>query len=407
MWIVSFLVHYLDKRIVRQHQQSDVDAQFADGDEQVKLSLSSALKHINAYTSSEQGASANVQKCCGAGVFAVSVVAALTFFYFLSPHALADDGSKVTIPAGASAPSQVFATASVSPHSGSAIMSLPGQFSVGDGGDAKYNIPIQVAPGTGGMVPALSLAYSSSNGDGIVGWQWTLTGLPSITHCARTVAQDSVHGGVNYDSNDRFCLAGQRLIVTSGTYGANLSEYRTELETFQKIVAHGTAGNGPQWFEIHLPSGTILQLGNTTDSRILAKGKTTVATWTVNKVTDTKGNYLTVTYTNDTTNGQFYPTRIDYTGNAGASLATYNSVQFSYNTARPDTTPQYQAGSLIKRKVLLTDIKSYQGANVVFDYKLTYRLGTTLKRSRLTSVQLCDGGTNCLAPTAFGWQGGA
>ena len=253
------------------------------------------------------------------------------------------------------------------------------------------------------MVPALSLNYTSSSGDGIVGLGWTLSGLPVITRCARTVAQDSVHGGMNYDANDRFCIQGQRLIVISGTYGADGAQYRTEIEGFSEIISHGTAGNGPSWFELHLRTGTVLQLGDTTDSRILAVGKTTARVWAVNQVTDTKGNYFKVTYTNDTTNGQFYPTRIDYTGNSG--LATYNSVRFTYNTSRPDVTPTYQAGSLIQTKVLLTNIKTYNSNTVVNNYELGYELGTTLHRSRLTSVTICDSGSHCLAPTTFGWQG--
>ena len=282
-------------------------------------------------------------------------------------------------------------------------MMVPGQFSVSPTGDGTYSIPISVPPGTAGMVPALSLNYTSSSGDGIVGLGWTLAGLPVITRCPRTVAQDTVHGGVNYDANDRFCIQGQRLIVISGTYGADGAQYRTEIEGFSEIISHGTAGTGPSWFELHLKTGPVLQFGDTTDSRILAVGKTTARVWAVNQVTDTKGNYFKVTYTNDTTNGQFYPTRIDYTGNSG--LATYNSVRFTYNTSRPDVTPTYQAGSLIQTKVLLTNIKTYNSNTVVNNYELGYELGTALHRSRLTSVTLCDSGSHCLAPTTFGWQG--
>ena len=67
--------------------------------------------------------------------------------------------------------------------------------------------------------------------------------------------------------------------------------------------------------------------------------------WALDKVTDTKGNYFTVTYNNDSTNGQIYPARIDYTGNSSTGLSPYNSVQFSYST-RGDIVPMYQAGSL-------------------------------------------------------------
>src|SRR5262249_36268843 len=194
----------------------------------------------------------------------------------------------------------------------------------------------------------------------IVGMGWSLSGLPSIVRCPRTFAQDGVSGGVNFDSNDRFCMDGQRLMVVSGAYGADGAEYRTEIETFTRGISHGAAGNGPAWFEVHTKSGQILQFGNTTDSLVLAQGKPTARSWAVNKVSDTKGNYFTVTYTNDTTNGQAYPIEIDYTGNTAAGLSPYNKVQFVYAT-RPDITPAYQAGSLIKMTVRLTNVQTYAG----------------------------------------------
>ena len=285
-------------------------------------------------------------------------------------------------------------------------MIVPGQFNVSATGAATYTIPIAVPPGTAGMVPALSLDYSSQSGDGIVGLGWTLSGLPSIGRCARTYAQDNVHGSVNYDNNDRFCMEGQRLVAISGTYGADSTVYRTEIDGFSKIVSYGTAGNGPSYFKVWTKSGQIMEFGNTTNSKILAVGSSTARSWAVDKISDTKGNYLTVTYTNDTTNGQTYPSRIDYTGNAGAGLNTYNSVQFAYNTSRPDVTPTYQAGSLQQTTVLLTDVKTYQGSSLVYDYQLAYRLGSSTTHSRLTSVTLCDTNGSCLAPTTFTWQGG-
>jgi len=286
-----------------------------------------------------------------------------------------------------------------------AVMVVPGTSNVSGSGAFGYTIPITVPPGTAGAVPNLALSYSSQGGDGIVGLGWGVSGISTITHCPRTLAQDNLHGGVNYDTNDRFCLDGARLILISGTYGADGSVYRTEIDHFSKIVAHGAAGNAPSWFEVHTPAGLDLQYGNTTNSQILAVGKTTARAWGLNQVTDPKGNYYTVTYINDTTNGQFYPSRIDYTGNASASLATYNSVQFSYTT-RPDIIPTYQAGSLIQNTVLLTDIKTYNGSTLVLDYQLAYNLASSnASHNELKSVTLCDGSANCVAPTTFGWQG--
>jgi len=285
-------------------------------------------------------------------------------------------------------------------------MSVPGHLSVGQDGSAGYSIPIVVPQGTAGMAPSLSLSYSSRFGDGIVGYGWSLSGLPAITRCPRTMAEDGVHGGVEYNSNDRLCLNGQRLVAVSGTYGANGTQYSTEIESFEKVVSYGTAGNGPSYFEVWTKSGQIMEFGNTTDSKILAVGSSTARSWALDKVTDVKGNYYTVTYSNDTTNGQYYPTRIDYTGNSSAGLSTYNSVQFIYTASRADVTPTYQAGSLRQTTILLTDVKTYQGSNLVYDYQLRYRPGTSTTHSRLNSVTLCGGSGNCLAPTSFGWQGG-
>jgi RHS repeat-associated protein len=291
------------------------------------------------------------------------------------------------------------------------VMMVPGQFDVSAGGAATYSIPIAVPPGTAGTVPSLSLDYSSQSGDGIVGLGFSLSGLPSIGRCPRTLAQDSVHGSVNYDANDLFCLEGQRLVAITGTYGANGTEYRTEIEGFSKIISYGTAGTGPQWFKVWTKSGQIMEFGYTTDSRFLAQGITTARAWGVNKISDTKGNYLTLTYTNDTANGQAYPAHIDYTGNAGASLSPYNSVQFTYET-RPDIVPLYHAGSLLKTTVRLINVKTYTSTTVfnsstlVSDYRIAYNSdASSTKHSRVVSVTLCDATGNCLAPTTFTWQG--
>jgi RHS repeat-associated protein len=296
------------------------------------------------------------------------------------------------------------------------LMVIPGQFSVSSTGAATNSIPIMVPPGTSGVVPALSLAYSSQNGDGFVGLGWTLSGLSSITRCPRTLAQDSVHGSVNYNSNDRFCMDGQRLMLISGSYGADGSQYRTEIESFSKIIAHGSSGSGPAWFEVHTKAGQIMEFGNTSDSRALVIAvvsgtppANTVREWMVSRISDVVGNYMTITYSCAPTggsciSGEAYPTRIDYTGNASASVSPYNSVRFEYTT-RGDSVPVYQAGGVVRPTVVLTHIKTYQAANLVQDYQLAYRAGTSILRSHLTSVTQCDNASHCLPATTFGWQG--
>ncbi|NOT15446.1 MAG: hypothetical protein HOP21_07710, partial [Methylotenera sp.] len=240
-----------------------------------------------------------------------------------------------------------------------------GNFSVGSDGSANYSIPIQVPPGTAGMAPTLSLNYNSNGGNGILGMGWGLDGLSQISRCPRTIIQDGAVGGVNYVVNDKFCIDGQRLISTGGTYGGNATEYRTEQANFAKIISYtSTAANGPDSFKVWTKAGQVIEYGNSADSRIEAAAKTVIKTWGVNKISDTKGNYLTVTYTEDNPNGEAYIQRIDYTGNATSTpvLTPYANIQFTYET-RPDISTGYHAGSVIKQTKRITNIKTYAPAS--------------------------------------------
>ena len=95
----------------------------------------------------------------------------------------------------------------------------PGSLTVDETGGASYVIPIAVPPGTAGLEPSLSFVYGSRGGNGLLGMGWSLGGLSVIHRCPQTEAQDGTRGGVHYDTDDRFCLDGQRLIAISGTYG--------------------------------------------------------------------------------------------------------------------------------------------------------------------------------------------
>jgi hypothetical protein len=249
--------------------------------------------------------------------------------------------------------------------------STPGSFRVTESGAAEYRIPIRVPPGIAGMEPKLALVYNSQGGNGLLGVGWNLEGLSSIARCPRTLAQDGVRGGVNYDWNDRYCLDGQRLVAISGSYGADGTEYRTERESFSKVISYGVAGNGPAWFKVWTKSGQILEYGNSLDSRIEAQGKPTVRAWAVNKVFDTKGNYFTLTYTEDSGDGDYRPARIDYSGNTSAGSAAFQSIRFAYEP-RADMAPAYIAGSVLKVVKRLTSVTSYVGETPSRAYRLVY-----------------------------------
>jgi hypothetical protein len=294
-----------------------------------------------------------------------------------------------------------------------------GKFSVGSDGSANYSIPIVVPPGTAGMQPQLALNYNSNGGNGIVGMGWGIDGLSQISRCPTTLEQDGVINGVNYTNTDRFCLDGQRLIATTDTYntttkqyattsayGANGTEYRTESANFAKIISYGQAGTGPAYFKVWTKSGQIIEYGNTADSGIEAQGKPTIRTWGVNKISDTKGNYIAVTYTEDNANGEAYVSRVDYTGNASSTptVTPYANVQFIYET-RPDSSIGYQVGSLIKSTKRLVNIKTYINSVLVKDYRLSYEAldinsGAKSRINKLTECELIS----CKSSVSFGYQ---
>ena len=287
-------------------------------------------------------------------------------------------------------------------HSATVAGSTPGDFSVSSGGSANYRIPIQIPPGVAGMEPRLNLIYDSQSDNGSLGVGWSLSGLSSISRCAKARVADGESSSVNFVQTDRYCLNGQRLMLVSGTHGTAGAQYRTERESFSNITAYGSAGNGPAYFIEKTKAGLTIEYGNTTDSRIEAQGKTTPRAWAQNKVSDAKGNYLTASYTKDSTNGSYYANRIDYTGNATSSpvLSPSASVQISYQS-RPDSETAYQAGSMVKLNQRVSNIKTFNGATLVKDYQLSYDQSAHTNRSRLKTLTECDVSGNCLQPVSL------
>ncbi|MEL6133348.1 MAG: FG-GAP-like repeat-containing protein, partial [Bacteroidota bacterium] len=278
------------------------------------------------------------------------------------------------------------------------------EFRVNENGAAAYQVPIMISPGTRGVVPSLSFLYGSQQGDGHMGVGWALGGLSMITRAPATLAQDNIIDGIDFDGLDRFTLDGERLIHVTGVYGGNNTVYRTEQESYAKIVSYGTAGYGPQKFKVWTKDGLIREYGYTFDSRIEAQGRADAMLWRLNKVTDRQGNYYTITYGEINANTESYPTRIDYTGNANTGLVPYASVRFEYES-RTDQTAQYVNGSKVRVSKRLKSVKAYYGGLLMRMYNLTYSYVGTGGRSYLQSIQECGADGSCKEAIQFTWSG--
>lgn len=286
------------------------------------------------------------------------------------------------------------------------VGALKGSFSVGGDGAASYSVPIDLPKGTGGMEPKLSLAYSSNSGNGVVGLGFAISGLQMITRGRASFKKDGFAGVENF-TNDRFFLNGERLVCVAGTYGADGSEYRTEIDSFSRIRLSGNGSSGDSSWKVETKAGLILEFGTTADSRIKPAAAPAPMSWAVNKVSDTVGNYYVANYESDTTADtkellNHRLKEIKYTGNASAGVAPYSTISFSYET-RPDVSAPYTRGFKIRSSKRLKEIQVSTGGTLNHRYELGYQLSPQSQRSILHSVGKFSASGAAIPPTIIDW----
>lgn len=313
---------------------------------------------------------------------------------------------------------------------GTAAGHTPGKLNVSVDGAATYSIPLWIPAGRGGIAPSLSLQYRSSQSNGLVGVGWGLSGLSQIIRCGKSLAQDQTLAPIRFDDTDRFCLDGQRLVQVGA--GTGWTEYRTEVDSFSKIIAHQPDALGPTWFEVWGQDGRIMLYGTmpeTTRSRIEGRrlvveplgtanplqnnnyeGRGRLA-WSLSEVADRSGNRMVIYYafTEDAADGYAYeqwPVQIRYTfGLAGSALAdAQRSVMFSYGP-RTDTSFNFVSGFKLKttQRLLRVEMRG-PPSGLLRSYNLQYRNDSISSRSLLREIQECDGFDVCARPTVFTWE---
>jgi RHS repeat-associated protein len=354
--------------------------------------------------------------------------------------------------AAAHAQSHLLASTSSDPlvptdtSNGLAVGSTVGGGDVSFDGAARYRVPLWLPPGRAGIQPDLALTYNNRDGNGLLGVGWSLSGLPRITRCARTFAQDGgarAVGFVDGDQGDRFCLDGQRLVAVDGpngaasAYGADGTEYRLEHDQQMKIVSYGSDALGPTYFKVYLKDGRILTLGGGGSPNSWLQGKRahvglsgTVTSngpilkwqvnydqevrygWALSRMEDRAGNYLAARYSLAILPGLGYeqlPESIAYTASAHESLASATRrIEFSYED-RPDRSVKYASGLRFEQRKRLARVDmrwlpDAGSSRLLRSYRLHYRHDSLSKRSLLDQVQECDGADACLSATRFDWS---
>ena len=304
-------------------------------------------------------------------------------------------------------------------------------------GAATYRLPIEVPPGIKKIQPKLAFTYNSQDPNDIMGMGWQVSGLSKLERCGATYIQDGFKGGVNYDSDDRFCLDGQRLIGLNENSGEPYwkpdapNEYRTEKESWKKIVAlndnPSQSGvekcnpNEPCRFEVTLKDGTVLSYGNLSadySSQAVLKGRfltersdnAYTRVWALVGKKDRYGNDMTIQYGEH--ENRYYVEQINYAySNGGAK----SKVIFGYEN-RPDQFTRVQSKAYIETRLRLSSVatKLSDPAKrrdiLVKQYNITYRTSSYTNRSLVASIQECapkdmasTSADQCFPATEFAW----
>ncbi|MFF5176368.1 FG-GAP-like repeat-containing protein [Micromonospora sp. NPDC000089] len=286
---------------------------------------------------------------------------------------------------------------------------------MGDDGEARYEVSFDVVPGPGGFTPKVGLSYSSDTRDGLLGVGFGLTGLSRISRCAKTVAEDGVALGPQLTADDRFCLNGQKLVATSGAYGADGTEYRTQPDSHVRVKSFRPAGTpaevkGPTDFTVWTADGAVQRYG--IDGTVSRAPFYVNVAWAIARSEDRSGNVITYKYNQRTesyTNGgeiERWPTAILY---GHGDLAT-RMVQFDY-VNRPD--PRYgfmyggpREGLRLLSSVLIS-VKTGASWSRVRSYGMTYNNFGASAASKLASLTECGAvASACKRPTTFSWTSG-
>jgi RHS repeat-associated protein len=236
-------------------------------------------------------------------------------------------------------------------------------------GGATYTIPIYTPPGTNGLQPSVSISYNSQSGNGVAGHGWNIGGLSAITRSGKNFYHNNIVSPVSYTNEDNFLLDGSKINAVSGVNGANGTIYALETENFSKIISYGGSQNNPAWFQVTAKDGTVMEFGNTSDSKLLTNDGQNVMLWRLSRIKDINGNYIEFKYENGFRESRV--TEINYTGNINTGLLPYNKVKFNYST-RQDKTISYEAGSSFGNRHLLSDIVVIADNATVKTYQFNY-----------------------------------
>lgn len=255
----------------------------------------------------------------------ISRIAALSLTALLAAALVVEGLIAPTATANAAAPSAPFAGTSASfpePPQEDGTVNL-GDWGVAEKqGTASYNIPIDTAPGRGGMSPQVELRYSSGSplrGGVAVGWSLN---LPAVWR-DRSLGIDAGTEPATYQGT--LGSASGRLIAAAKG-DAKTTEYRVAFDdTFTRFFRRA-APAGQEWAASDVNGGT---------HRFAGGGARKSDYWPISESSDAHGNTIRYEWSirRYARFSEYLPSRIEYASNAGAHLSASARVDFTWDAA--------------------------------------------------------------------------
>ncbi|MCK4664661.1 MAG: hypothetical protein KAT68_17460 [Bacteroidales bacterium] len=295
-------------------------------------------------------------------------------------------------------------------NTGGKVGTIPGNLMVTSTGAAVYSIPIEIPPGLADLTPELKFVYNNQAGDGIMGDGWSISGLSKISRVPFTYYFNNFTNSVVLNDIDQLMIDGNYLIKTHN------NEYRTEQETFSKIVP--IENNIVNGFKVYKKNGLVYYYGHREDARYYLQNYNAPIAWYLARIEDLNKNYIEFYYINDRTEGSFYPDKILYTGNSKTGQDAFYEIKFIYNQNpldREDTPKKYFATSnknygifsRITRLLQSVKITHIPTGTTIKEYILYYDYKGFFSKKYLTSIYLYPDYNkkkgHYYNPTKFNW----
>ncbi|MFV5686546.1 RHS repeat-associated core domain-containing protein [Flavobacterium sp. GB2R13] len=275
-----------------------------------------------------------------------------------------------------------------------------GELQISSSGTATYNLPIAMPPSIKNVAPVINLTYSSGVRGGIAGQGWNINSISTISRMATRRDIDGFVDGVDFDSDDKLALDGQRLLLKTGTYLADGSTYETEYKSNTKIELKIENGGASTFFIVTSPDGSRTWYGSKGSGTY--QNATSTNAWFIVRFEDTNGNNIEYNYTNIVYNStnQLYINYITFSANQVVGIASQNKIVFNYRDAKRIERDYIKGAPVYATKIL--DNIQVLANNVLFrKYQLSQIEDTSLGYERISQVQEFNAQNEASNPVLF------